>query len=258
VDAAGSVYVAGAFDGTANFPTGALTSVGSSRDLVIGKLNSAGVWQWAESTNGAIDSDIRGAAYRDGKLLVAGAFEGTLSLDAHAVTSAGVTDGFVASFDVTSRSFDWAQRFGGADLDIAREVAVDAQGNVHVVGSYRDTADFGSLTLMNSSTAGTTFVATLSPDGVFFNALSLGGPGSNSARNIAFDSLGNCYVGGYFEGQAQFPQGTVTSSGGIDSYVVKLPPVTAPAPASSSTAEASSAATVEPWAALDTALAGLA
>lgn len=236
VDADGSVYVAGAFDGTANFPTGALTSVSASRDMVIGKLSSSGSWQWAESVPGTIDGDIRGAALSNGKLYVAGAFEGSVNFDAHALASAGVTDGFVASFDTATRSFDWAQRFGGADLDIAREVAVDSQGNVHVVGSYRGTADFGSQTLINPAPAGTTFVTTLSVGGAFLESLSLGGPGSNSARNIAFDSAGNRYLGGYFEGQAVFPQATVSSAGGIDSYVVKLPPSAALAATSAGTA----------------------
>jgi hypothetical protein len=66
----------------------------------------------------------------------------------------------------------------------------------------------------------------LSAEGAFIEALTLGGPGSNSARNIAFDDAGNRYLGGYFEGQAMFPQGTVASAGGIDSYVVRLPQMT--------------------------------
>lgn len=222
VDTAGSVYVAGAFDGTANFPTSALTSASESRDMVIGKLNSSGTWQWAELVSGTVDGDIRGAAFLSGKLYVTGAFEGTVNFDAHAVTSAGVTDGFVASFDTATRSFDWAQRFGGTDLDIAREVATDLQGNVHAVGSFRGTADFGPQALVNPAPAGTTFVTTLSPTGVFVESMALAGPGSNSARNIAFDAAGNRYVGGHFEGQADFPQGTFNSAGGIDSYVTRL------------------------------------
>lgn len=222
VDSAGSVYVAGAFDGTANFPTGSLTSVSTSRDMLIGKLNSSGTWQWAESVSGTVDGDVRGAALSNGKLYVAGAFEGTVNLDAQALTSAGITDGFVASFDTATRSFEWAQRFGGTDLDIAREVATDLQGNVHVVGSYRDTADFGPQILVNPNPAGTTFVTMLSPAGAFLESISLGGPGSNSARNIAFDSAGNRYIGGHFEGVAEFSQGTVASAGAIDSYIVKL------------------------------------
>lgn len=222
VDTSGNVYVAGAFDGTANFPTGAVTSVSASRDLLIGKLNSAGTWQWAESVSGTVDGDIRGAALAGGKLYVAGAFEGVVNFDTHVRTSSGVTDGFVASFDVATQSFDWAQRFGGTEMDIAREVAVDAAGNIHAVGSYRGTAEFGLQTLVNASPAGTTFVTMLSPTGNFVNSESFGGPDTNSARNIAFDSAGNRYVGGHFDGSAAFPQGTVTSAGATDSYVTRL------------------------------------
>src|SRR5262245_36086214 len=81
VDNAGNVYVAGAFDGTVSFPTGTLTSSSASRDMVIGKLNSTGTWQWAESVSGTVDGDIRGAALLSGKLYVTGAFEGTVNFD---------------------------------------------------------------------------------------------------------------------------------------------------------------------------------
>jgi len=223
VDNSGGVYVAGAFSGTANFTTGALSSTSASRDLLVAKLNASnGAWQWAESAPTTIDGDIRGVAYRANRLYVTGAFEGNASFDAHSLTSAGITDGFVASFNTTTRSFDWAQRFGGTGLDIARELGTDSLGNIHVVGSYRGTADFGSQTLVNPTPEGTTFVTTLSPVGSFVESLSLAGPGSNSARNIGFDAAGNRYVGGYFEEQAQFPQRTLTSAGAIDSYVTKL------------------------------------
>jgi len=253
VDGSGNVYVAGALDGTANFPTGAVTSVSARRDLLIGKLNSSGAWQWAETVSGTVDGDIRGAALAGGKLYVAGAFEGVVNFDAHVRASSGVTDGFVASFDVASQSFDWAQRFGGIEMDIAREVAVDAAGNIHAVGSYRGTADFDSQTLVNASPAGTTFVTMLSPTGNFVNSESFGGPGSNSARNIAFDSAGNRYVGGHFEGDAAFPQGTITSVGGIDSYVTRLAQPAAlstPASAASNTNSSSTTTSSETRAAV--------
>lgn len=248
VDGSGSVYVAGALDGTASFPTGAVTSVSTSRDLLIGKLNSSGTWQWAETVSGTVDGDVRGAALAGGKLYVAGAFEGAVNFDAHVRTSSGVTDGFVASFDVTTRSFDWAQRFGGAEMDIAREVAVDAAGNIHAVGSYRGAADFGSQTLVNASPAGTTFVTQLSSAGAFLNSESFGGPGTNSARNIAFDSAGNRYVGGHFDGSAAFPQRTLTSAGATDSYVTRLAQpsaLSATSGAASSTSSSSSATASE-------------
>lgn len=50
----------------------------------------------------------------------------------------------------------------------------------------------------------------------------LGRTGTNSARNITFDSGGRRYVGGHFEGDAASPQGTIASVGGIDSYVTRL------------------------------------
>jgi hypothetical protein len=223
LDNAGGVYVAGAFSGTANFTTGALSSTSASRDLLVAKLNASnGAWQWAETVPTTVDGDIRGVAYLANHLYVTGAFEGTATFDAHALTSAGITDGFIASFNSATRSFDWAQRFGGTGLDIARELGTDSQGKIHVVGSYRGTADFGSQTLVNPAPEGTTFITALTSAGAFVESLSLAGPGSNSARNIGFDGAGNRYVGGYFEEQAQFPQRTLTSAGAIDSYVTKL------------------------------------
>ena len=144
-------------------------------------------------------------------LYVAGAFEGTASFEGQWLTSAGITDGFVVSFDnIVLCLFDWAQRFGGTAWKSPGQLAVDVQGNC---ACRRLLPRHGRFRLANAhkfftgwhdvcydAQLGRRLPRQLSP---------LGGPGSNSARNIAFDSFGNRYVGGHFEGQATFPQGTL-------------------------------------------------
>src|SRR5690606_4602146 len=69
-DAAGNIYVAGAFAGSMNLPSGTRTSTSASGDLMLGKLNSSGTWQWGESVSGTVDADIRAAHYAAGQLYV--------------------------------------------------------------------------------------------------------------------------------------------------------------------------------------------
>jgi hypothetical protein len=58
------------------------------------------------------------------------------------LTSDG-NDIFVAKYKEVEGSHLWSARFGGANSDLGNSVAVDANRNVVVTGSFRDTVDFG-------------------------------------------------------------------------------------------------------------------
>jgi hypothetical protein len=85
LDLSGNVDLTGYFSGTANFnPAGSynLTSVGSSHDIVVEQLNSAGGFNWAISAGGTGDDLAYGIAVDSyGDIFLTGVFNGTVNFD---------------------------------------------------------------------------------------------------------------------------------------------------------------------------------
>ncbi len=134
-DAAGNVYVAGAFSGTVTL--GTTTYTGGARGW-IARLSPTGSVLWSATAGLAVRSLATDAA---GNLYAVGHFSGTTTVGPRMLGSAGSVDWFAASFapDGTVR---WAVRQGGAGEDYARRVAVDAAGRVWVGGFFSGTTVF--------------------------------------------------------------------------------------------------------------------
>src|SRR5829696_10005829 len=80
LDAAGSVYVAGKFEGTNQLGTNTLVSAGGS-DVFVAKLNAAGDLQWAFATGGTNDDRAtRLLVSSNGTLFLCGQFTVTSNL----------------------------------------------------------------------------------------------------------------------------------------------------------------------------------
>ena len=107
VDQAGNVCSTGYFMGTADFDPGAgtnnLSATGSTADIFVAKLNSAGEHVWAQSLNGASGESGNATAFDSGgDCYVAGYYMGTVDFDPGAgvvnSTAAGGQDGFLVRF----------------------------------------------------------------------------------------------------------------------------------------------------------------
>lgn len=122
-----------------------------------------------------------------------------------------------------------AIRIGGTDADKITAEALDPSGNVYVAGTFTGSAQFNPAGATNAliSLGGTDgFVAKYSPTGALAWAVRFGGTGAETVTALARDNAGNLYVGGGFEGTANFGTGAgapaLFSAGAEDGFVAKL------------------------------------
>ncbi len=236
IDEEGYVYVAGSFQGTADFDIGPgmfiLTSVGSF-DVFVAKYSTSGTLLWARSMGGTGDDQARDVVVdRAGNVYTTGHFEGTADFDpgpAASNLSALISRGiFVSKLD-SAGNFVWADKVGGFSSDEdGLSLALGADGSVYYGGHFFE-GDFdpgdGFTWLYGGPSA---FISRLDAAGGFLWArMFLTQDGSNAtASGVAVDSAGNVYVTGRFRGTVDFDPGpgscNLTSNGDFDVFVAKL------------------------------------
>ncbi|GAC1469538.1 MAG: hypothetical protein NVSMB9_13460 [Isosphaeraceae bacterium] len=230
VDTSGNVYTTGGFQGTANFGSQTLTTSGAQGIFVM-KQDTAGNVVWAKSMGGPDLSDPQGqsgfgvALDGSGNVYTTGVFTGTASFGGVSLTSAGLTDSFVAKMDNAGNVL-WAKQFGGSGHDDGTAIAVDPSGNVFATGDFVGTGNFGGVALTSAGQNDAYVIRLNSVDGSVAWAKSYGGSGADAGFGIALDSSGGLYTTGVFQGNVNFGAFPLTSSGGYDVYFAKLDPAT--------------------------------
>jgi len=236
VDGGSSVLLTGYYSGTVDFDPGPginnLTPNGAS-DLFILKLDSQGNFVWAKSLGG-VNADVGEDIKLDGagNILLVGYFGGVVDFDPGSglvpLTANGLLDMFVLKLN-SSGDFLWARSVGGNGNDLAESVAVDAFGDVTIVGSYRDTVDFdpspASDTLVSVGEEDI-FILKLDASGNYIWSGSIGDVVEDMARGVVSDAYGNIYVTGSFWGDVDFDPGlgvdTLYPSNGDEIFTMKL------------------------------------
>ena len=240
LDEAGNIYVTGGFDETADFDPSAatknLTSAGCD-DAFLAKYNNDGEYQWAFQIGGTqcdfgsnVVLDKAGNIYMTGNLrgsTVPVDFDpgtGTTNLSAVG-TSASL---FMAKYSGDG-AYQWAFVVGSptefknlADFDL---VLNQATNELIIVGRLEGVADFdpGSNTVSLDEANGVAFIAKYSTDGNYILAKNFG---TEAARSIALDNLGNIYICGSYKGSdVDFDPGSnatkLTSKGEEDWFIAK-------------------------------------
>jgi len=126
-------------------------------------------------------------------------------------TAAGSSDVFVRKYDTSGHEL-WTRQFGTGGQDEGHAVAVDASGNVYVVG-----LTFGSLPDQALSGAVDAFVRKYGTSGNELWTRQFGTAGLTFAFGVGADGSGNVYVGGQTSGELPGQ----SSAGGSDSFVRK-------------------------------------
>lgn len=155
----------------------------------------------------------------DGKLVMAGEFDGPVNFDTITMTSAGSSDMFVALLD-TNRIAIWANQYGGnttAMYDKIHDLAIDDQNNIYFAGQFRLTMNFGTQTLVGPGVTNAV-VGKLTANGGPVWARNNGGNGDEVAYGITLKN-DKLYFTGSFNGFLTWGSFSFVSGGGLDPYV---------------------------------------
>jgi hypothetical protein len=178
-------------------------------------------WLWTQSAGGTyLDEGTGIAVDNNGDTYIAGLFVGTVTFGNITLASQGNFDVFIAKLD-SNGDWLWAVSAGGTDYEWEWDIALDANGNIYVIGHFKGTAQFGNTTLTTQGDSDV-FVAKLNTDGDWLWAVSAGGTNEDCAVRIAVDTVQNVYITGYFWGTATFGYTTLISHGYADVFVAKL------------------------------------
>lgn len=166
------------------------------------------------------DIPMDSATDRQGNLIIVGYFDGTLDLGAGPMTSGELSDVFVVKLRPDGTAM-WSKRFGDDNQQEAQRVAVDADGNVVIIGTFRGTVDFGGGPLVSAGSRDA-FVVKLDADGNHVWSKRFGDRDEQFGRGVATDGQGNVFIAGTAWGTVDFGGGPLKSAGFDDIFVAKL------------------------------------
>ncbi len=235
LDSAGDAYVTGSTSST-NFRTvnplqAANASNATSRfDVFVTKVKGDGS-QLIYSTylGGAgfdeaygIAVDSLGAAY------VAGTTSSTNFNVNNALqpNNAGNSDAFVSKINAQGSALTYSTYVGGSGLDVAYDIAVDANRNAYITGhTFSD--DYPMMNALQSVNSGNAdaFVTKINANGAaYVYSTYLGGGQGDFGRGIAVDSGANAYIVGR-TASTDFPTRNAlqsTNRGNLDAFVTRI------------------------------------
>ena len=216
-DSNGDIIVCGSIYQASQFGSILVQTQGEG-DILIAKLSKTGSWEWAVSAGTAIYYDeCRGVAVDSyDNVYGTGYIRGDVQFGNTSQVNTTGYDGYIARVNATTGEFDMAMRFGGFDVDVGWDLAVDNYDNLYVTGFFQNITEFDAVQLSsgNPSDNAKFFLA-------YYNTTSLGwewatgsrGNGNAVPYQIILDPATNdAYVVGYNTNTEYWDNNSFTSS----------------------------------------------
>ena len=214
LDNNGNCYVAGVFQNTVDFNTGAGTDnrTATLDDTFLLKLDAAGNYvncvtsasSSTEQNNSVFYSEISNS------LFLGGSFSGTLDFNYGAgtdsKTATGGDDAFIQKLDL-SLNHIWVKTIGGTSTDEIFGIATDRTGNIFSTGRFGVSIDLNPGTGIDTRTSNGTFdcfIQKLDASGNYLWGTTFGGTGQDESHCIAIHNPGDLYVAGFFNNSPDF------------------------------------------------------
>jgi len=216
-----TIYMTGAFTGSATFGTVNLSSSGvGDKDIFIASYNiNNGSCNWAVKAGGS--GEDRGQCIRvdnAGSLVVSGYFNNIGFFGPNSVTSVLAADAFLAKYSLSGVN-QWVRSGGSRGNDIAEAFGFDQNNNYYITGNIADTATFGPFTLPDNG-YGSAFIAKYNSAGTIQWFKAGGSTSNDGAYDIAVYPTGHSYITGYMNGTSNFSGTIIPTIGANDVFVV--------------------------------------
>lgn len=195
--------IAGTFTGHAQFGPEWWDSEGGE-DAFVSIVHDNGNFERTEVRGGPFNDSGKAIFVTDNHIYLAGEFRGTAYFGYGELNSVGDSDIFIAR---VNPYFLWTDclRAGGLGSDVLNAMWVDEQQNMHVTGSFSQTADFGETTL-NSQGGADVFVAKAGHQFSWVWASAGGSLQDDSAASIAPGAPDEVFITGWTSGTSTFGQ----------------------------------------------------
>jgi hypothetical protein len=212
-DAAGSVFLAGKFEGTVDFDPSSkkknVSVIGESTFVL--KLTSTGNFGWVSTFNAKTTASLARATDLvvdgGGNIIVSGTYEGQVDFNPHATQSYVLPnsgygyDAFLTKLN-SSGGYVWSRQIVHATVN---RLAMDSAGSVYVIGSFTDFYR-ASASSPNATSAGgvDVFAQKFTAAGNLAWATNFGGVGNDFGYAIAVGATGKVYLTGSFDEVVDF------------------------------------------------------
>jgi len=212
VDGNGNVYVVGSTNSnTLTFGTTPLTGFGYD-DIFLVKYDPSGTVLWAKNAGGS-GNDIGSGVSVDasGNVYITGYYASpTISFSGTVLTNLGSGNNIYVAKYSPSGTLLWAKSGGGSSSDQGNAIAVDANGNAYVTGSFTSsTCTFNSTFLTNSGGLDM-FIVKYDASGNVKWADNPTGVSNEIGNSICLDPLGSPHVVGSYNSSVMHFGGSVT------------------------------------------------
>ncbi len=217
------IYITGTFNQSATFGGTILQSYDGKPDFFVQCLNAAGTQLWVKRFGyTGEDRFINACADKDGKLLITGAMNQTMTFDTQTLQASGgiESDVFVCRL-AKDGTFELLKSIGGVYSEVGLGIAADALGGFFVTGYFMDAGEFGG-TILNSAGGRDGFVFKCFANGTVEWARSFGGVYADEGKAITLSADNIPYITGYFETKAFFGPIEIKGQVFTDGFVAAL------------------------------------
>jgi hypothetical protein len=209
-------------------------------DGFIARYDDSGATTWVMNYQGGAGDYFNALAFdpKQGRVIVGGSFQTTLTLDKQALQSSGYDDALLFSLDGSSGNLDRWRQYGGKNAETI-QAALLRSNRLVLAGSYQHIGFSLGERIFEGRTGNDGWIGVFDAGSWEHHwSLQLGGSGNESISAIAIDTPGRLFVAGSFDAELTLRKAKRVSRGSGDALLVAYDQV-----------DGSSAPTSEVWSA---------